>query len=154
MPLHNNDILRRLRYAFDWKDEDMIRLLSLAGQNRERSEIVAWFKKDEDPQSKIFVDVDLAALLNGWIIERRGKREGPLPIAEAELSNNMILRKIKIALNYKDEDMLQIFALAQKKISKHELSAFFRKPSQQQYRDCQDQYLRSFLKGLQLKYRK
>ena len=38
-------------------------------------------------------------------------------------------------------------------LSKHELSAFFRKPEHKHYRKCKDQVLRYFLKGVQLKYR-
>jgi uncharacterized protein YehS (DUF1456 family) len=39
------------------------------------------------------------------------------------------------------------------RLSKHELSAFFRNPTQPQYRECKDQVLRNFLMGLQMKYR-
>ena len=65
----------------------------------------------------------------------------------------MIFRKLKIALNLKDEDILEILKLVDLRIGKHELSAFFRNPSQSQYRPCQDQFLRNFLHGMQLKYR-
>jgi uncharacterized protein YehS (DUF1456 family) len=65
----------------------------------------------------------------------------------------MIFMKLKIALSLKAEDVMAILELADFKISKHELSAFFRKPDHKHYRDCKDQILRNFLKGLQLKYR-
>ena len=65
----------------------------------------------------------------------------------------MIFMKLKIALNLKAEDVLEVLALADLRISKHELSAFFRKPDNKHYRECKDQILRNFLKGLQLKYR-
>ena len=61
--------------------------------------------------------------------------------------------KLKIALNLKSEDVLEILQLAEFQLSKHELSAFFRKPGHKHYRDCKDQVLRNFLKGLQMKYR-
>ena len=75
-------------------------------------------------------------------------------LPEELLSNNLILRKLKIALNLKDVDMIEIFQLVNVRISKHELSAFFRREDQAQYRECLDQYLRNFLKGMQVKYRK
>jgi uncharacterized protein YehS (DUF1456 family) len=95
----------------------------------------------------------LAVFLNGLIIDKRGKNEGPQPEPERHLNNNIIFRKLKIALNLQAEDILEIMALAQGQISKHELSAFFRRPEHKHYRDCNDQILRNFLKGAQLKYR-
>ena len=53
----------------------------------------------------------------------------------------------------KAEDVLAVMALADFRMSKSELSAFFRKPDHKHYRECKDQILRNFLKGLQLKYR-
>jgi uncharacterized protein YehS (DUF1456 family) len=64
----------------------------------------------------------------------------------------IIFRKLKIALNYRDEDILNVYELMNFQISKHELSAFFRKPDHQHYRLCKDQFIRNFLQGLQMKY--
>ena len=61
--------------------------------------------------------------------------------------------KLKIALNMKADDVLEIMRLANFSLSKHELSAFFRKPDHKHYRKCQDQVLRYFLQGLQLRHR-
>ena len=149
----NNDIIRRLRYTFDCNDDKMIAIFKLADYETTREEISNWLKKDEDPDQKKLNDKYLATFLNGFIALKRGKREGPAPVPEKDLSNNIILRKLKIALNFKEEDMLNIFDLAEFEISKHELSAFFRKKGQRQYRVCGDQFLRNFLRGLQLKYR-
>lgn len=150
----NNDILRRIRFTFDYEDSKMIDIFSLVGHQVSRSQVCDWLKKDDEPSFLELTDFELSNFLNGFIIEKRGKKEGAEPIPEKNLSNNSILRKIKIALNLKDVDMLEIFKLAKMKISKPELSAFFRKPSQDQYRLCNDQYLRNFLQGLQLKYKK
>lgn len=151
--MNNNDILRRIRYTFDFDDFKMIEIFGKADYQVHRGHISDWLKKDDDPLFKEMNDVDLAAFLNGFINDKRGKKEGVQPVPEARLNNNVILRKIKIALNLKDQDMLDFFTLANKKISKHELSAFFRKPDQAQFRNCNDQYLRYFLTGMQLRYR-
>ena len=95
----------------------------------------------------------LATFLNGLIIDKRGKKDGPQPKPEKTLNNNIILRKLKIALHLTDTDMLDIFHLVDFEISRHEINAFFRKPGQSQYRLCKDQFLRNFLYGLQEKYR-
>lgn len=149
----NNDILRRLRYTFDFNDSKMIALFGLADYATTRAEVSDWLKKEEDEAFQELSDQNLAVFLNGFINDKRGKREGPQPKPEKVLDNNIILRKLKIALTLRDDDMMKIFDLAGVKIGKHELSAFFRKPIQSQYRPCKDQYLRNFLRGLQLKYR-
>jgi uncharacterized protein YehS (DUF1456 family) len=149
----NNDILRRIRYIFDFNDSKMIALFGLADHQVTREQISNWLKKDDDPAYKKCSDTRLAIFLNGLINDKRGKKEGPLPEPEKCLTNNIIFMKLKIALNLKAEDILEIMDLANLRISKHELSAFFRKPDHKHYRECKDQILRNFLKGLQLKYR-
>jgi len=150
----NNDILRRIRYVFDFSDLKIIALFKLANYDVESADVSNWLKKEDDPLLITLKDKELAIFLNGLIIEKRGKREGPLPKPENPLNNNMVLRKLKIALDLKTDDILDLFALINKKISKHELSAFFRKPDNNSYRPCKDQYLRNFLSALQAKYKK
>jgi len=149
----NNDILRRIRYIFDLDDSKMMALFGLADLEVTRAQISDWLKKEDDPAFQNCSDIQLAIFLNGFINDKRGKREGPQPEPERRLNNNIIFRKLKIALNLKDEDILEILALSDVSISKHELSAFFRKPGHKHYRECKDQILRNFLKGLQIKYR-
>jgi len=151
--MDSNDILRRTRYALDLNDTKMMDIFSLGGIKASREEISQWLKKDVDPDYVALSGFQFAAFLNGLIIDKRGKKEGPQPIPEKQLNNNNIFRKFKIALNLKDEDILEMLKLADLEISKHELSAFFRKPGQSQYRECKDQILRNFLRGMQMKYR-
>ncbi len=150
--MRNNDILRRLRYTFDLKDSQMIALFALADHQVTWEQINAWLKKEDDPAYKECSDAQLAVFLNGFIIDKRGKKEGSQPVPETSLTNNVILMKLRIALNLKAEDVLEIMSLADMPISKHELSAFSRKPDHKHYRECKDQMLRNFLKGLQIKY--
>jgi uncharacterized protein YehS (DUF1456 family) len=149
----NNDILRRLRYIFDFNDSKMIFLFGLANLEVTRGQVSDWLKREDDPAYKNCTDTQLAIFLNGLINYKRGKKEGPQPRPEKRLTNNIIFRKLKIALDLKADDILEIMELSNLRISKHELSAFFRKPDNKHYRDCKDQILRNFLKGVQLKYR-
>jgi len=149
----NNDILRRIRYTFDFSDSKMIALFGLADCQVTREQISDWLKKEDDPAYQNCSDTQLATFLNGLINDRRGKQEGEQPKPEKRLTNNIILRKLKIALELKAEDILEIMDSAGLSISKPELSAFFRKPEHKHYRDCKDQVLRNFLKGLQIKHR-
>jgi uncharacterized protein YehS (DUF1456 family) len=149
----NNDILRRIRYIFDFNDSKMIAIFGLADHHVTREQISDWLKKDDDPAFQECSDAQLAIFLNGLINDRRGKKEGAQPQPEQRLTNNIIFRKLKIALDLKAEDILGILELSDVHISKHELSAFFRKPDHKHYRDCKDQVFRNFLNGIQLKYR-
>ena len=150
--MSNNDIIRRIRYTFDLSDSKMIEIFSLADYPVTRAQISDWLKKDDDPAFQELLDFQMATFLNGFIIEKRGKKEGVQPIPEDKLNNNIVFRKLKIALNLKDEDIMEIFKLVDLRISKHELSAFFRNPNQSQYRPCKDQFLRNFLQGMQIVY--
>ncbi len=149
----NNDILRRIRYTFDFSDSKMIAIFALANLDVTRGQISDWLKKEDDPAYQNCTDTQLAIFLNGLINDKRGKKEGPQSEPEKRLTNNIIFRKLKIALDLKTYDVLDILELANLRISKHELSAFFRKQDHKHYRTCKDQILRNFLKGVQLKYR-
>ncbi len=149
----NNDVLRRIRYIFDYSDPDMVRLFGLADYAVTREQIRCWLKKEDDAEYQPCRDTELAIFLNGLINDKRGKKEGVQPEPERQLTNNIIFRKLKIALNFKSDDILAVMALANLRMSEHELSAFFRKPNHKHYRECKDQIMRNFLMGLQLKYR-
>ncbi len=148
-----NDVLRRIRFIFDYNDEKMINIFSLSGYTLTRETLCDWLKRDEDDSYLECTDSQLASFLNGFIIEKRGVKDGPLPVPDKELNNNKIFMKLKIALNLRAEEVLELLALADIHLSKHELSAFFRKPGHKHYRECKDQVLRRFLKGVQLKFR-
>jgi len=148
-----NDILRRIRYILDLDDARMIAVFAEAEQNVTRAQICAWLTKDDDPNYEECSDAMLATFLNGLINLKRGKQGGPQPDPEENLHNNAVFRKLKIAFNLQAEEILSILSLADLHISKHELSAFFRRAGHKHYRDCKDQILRNFLKGMQIKYR-
>jgi len=150
--MDNNDVLRRLRYTFDYGDAKVIEIFAHAGAEVKRNLVVAWLKKEEDPAYQECNDRMLATFLNGLIIEKRGKRDGPQPKPESHLTNNAILMKLKIALSLQTEGMQEILKLGGRELSNHELSAFFRRPGHKHYRECQDQAMRNFLSGLQEKF--
>ncbi|MCK5902943.1 MAG: DUF1456 family protein [Cocleimonas sp.] len=150
----NNDVLRRVRYIFNFNDRTMIEIFGLADTQVTRADVSCWLKKNDDEDYKSLNDLQLACFLNGLIVKKRGKREGVQPKSEKTLNNNKIFMKLKIALSLKAEAVLDLLILANFQMSKHELSAFFRKPDHKHYRVCKDQILRNFLQGIQLKYRK
>lgn len=149
----NNDILRRLRYIFDLNDAKMIEIFALAGAKVRRGHIVSWLLKEDEKSYQECNDYMLATFLNGFITIERGMRKGPQPEPERSLSNNLILRKLKIALDLESDDIIAILKLADFDLSPSELSSFFRKPGHRNYRTCKDQVLRNFLMGLQIRER-
>lgn len=151
--MNNNYCLRRIRYILDLNDSKMIDAFAQANQTVTRTEVSAWLKKDDDPDFVECPDPMFATFLNGLINAKRGKKDGAQAEPEQRLNNNIIFVKLKIAFNLQADAILSILALADFRISKHELSAFFRRPDHKHYRQCQDQILRNFLNGLQLQYR-
>jgi len=151
--MNNNDCLRRIRYILDFGDSKMINIFSQANQNVTREDVSAWLKKDDDEDFVECSDTMFATFLNGLINDKRGKKDGAQAEPEKRLNNNIIFVKLKIAFNLQADEILSILALADLRISKHELSALFRRPDHKHYRQCKDQILRNFLKGLQLQYR-
>lgn len=149
----NNDILRRIRYIFDFNDAKMIEIFALADAEVRRMQIVSWLLKEDDGSYRELDDKMLATFLNGLISLKRGKKKGPQPEPESKLTNNLILRKLKIALELQSEDIVQILKLAGFELSVSELGSFFRNPGHRNYRACKGQVLRNFLMGLQIKLR-
>lgn len=149
----NNDLLRRIRFILDLNDNAMIEIFGLADHTVGRAEVSSLLKHHADKNFTACNDKLLAYFLNGLIVFKRGEKDGPKPAVESKLNNNMVFTKLKIAFNLKSDDIMELIELANFKMSKHELSAFFRKPSHQHYRKCKDQILRQFVKGLQIKLR-
>jgi uncharacterized protein YehS (DUF1456 family) len=151
----NNDVLRRVRYALELKDTTMIEIFALSDTEISRDELLKFLKKDNEEGFAPLDNKLLGQFLDGLIIYKRGKQERPSePVKKPEpLTNNTILKKLRIALEFKEEDMLSTLKLADFELSKGELSSFFRQKSHKHHRECGDQILRNFLQGLTIRFR-
>jgi uncharacterized protein YehS (DUF1456 family) len=146
----HNDVLRSIRYMLNVSDKKLVEITELAGYLVTEPEIAAYLKKDDEEGYEACPDEVMAHFLNGLVIFKRGKQEGrpPQPI-ETPVTNNTVLKKLRVAFELKDTDLITLIEKSGLlKISKTELSAFFRKPDHRNYRECGDQYLRNVLKGL------
>ena len=143
-----------MRYIFDFSDQLMMSVFKLGGYEASKPELAAWLAREEEPGFVLCEDEKLARFLNGLIIKNRGPKGDESPEPEPVLSNNMVLRKLKIALNLQADDLLEILELNEFTLSKHELSALFRRPAHKNYRECLDQLLRNILDGMEKHYRK
>ena len=145
--MDNNDILRRLRYILNYNDEQVQAVLASVGETVTKETIRMWLKREEDADFLFCPNQAVILFLDGIILKKRGPREGAPPRVE-KLSNNLVLKKLKIAFSLQSDDVLQLLKNEDFRLSKHELSAFFRSPSHKHYRVCLDQVLRNFLQGL------
>jgi len=148
----NNDILRRISAIFDFNDEKIQAVFALNQCDINAEKLADIFKEKNDPAYKELLDVELASFLNGLIIDKRGQKEGPQHQAEQVLNNNLIFNKVKIALALKADEVISILELADLSLSKYELSALFRNINNKHYRECTDDVLSTFLKGLKVKF--
>jgi uncharacterized protein YehS (DUF1456 family) len=171
MDMTNNDLLVRLRYALDLKNSEMVEIFKLGGYEVSIDEVIKMLVKskdsnegevDEDEESYIKVNHFIVeSFLNGLIIYKRGRQE-PKPgqaeqpamiLQDNHNVNNVMLKKVKIALALTSEDMLEIFKLAGVHVTKGELGALLRKEGHKNYMECGDKFARNFIKGLAMKYR-
>jgi uncharacterized protein YehS (DUF1456 family) len=176
MSMSNGDILIRVRYALDIKDADMVEIFKLGGVDIEKEEVREMMKKSKKDDYNEFDDDSeltennnivtcnnkmLESFLNGFIIFKRGKQD-PKPgqpdkpamsLKNNKNVNNLMLKKLKIALSLTSEDIIDILKEAGVLITKGELSALLRKEGHKNFKECGDRYARNFLKGLAIKYR-
>jgi uncharacterized protein YehS (DUF1456 family) len=149
----NNDLLRRLRYALNLNGVTMSEIFALNGYEIGPAEALKFLKKEEEQGFVSCDDTVMSSFLDGLIIYRRGRQDQPAgttQAAEGELTNNLILRKLRIALELNDESMIEILKQAGVSISKSQLSAMFRSVEHRNYKQCGDQFLRNFIRGLTL----
>lgn len=167
--MDNNDILIRVRYALDIKNQDMMEIFKLGGYEFSKEEILKILTKSKDELDDTEENDDqikcnnkmLEAFLNGLITFKRGKQDvkpgQPTPpessVQKSDNVNNMLLKKLKVALQLTTEEMLDILDDGGIAVSKGELGAILRKPGHRNYKECGDNFARKFLKGLTIKYR-
>ena len=145
----NNDILRSVRYMLNLSDAKMVEIFALAQCDVPLADIQAWLKKDDDAAFRPCPDVLMGYFLNGLIFYRRGKSEdAPAPSIERKMTNNIVMRKLRIAFDLKTTDIPDVLKRVNFTVSQAEIGAIFRKPDHKNYRECGDQILRNFLKGL------
>jgi len=152
----NNDVLRAVRYMLDLSDARVAAIIQLAEPSLvlSRDEVQALLKKEGEAGGVECSNRVLALFLDGLVVDRRGRDASrpPRPL-EKHVTNNVVLKKLRVAFELRDVDMHQILAAAGFPISKPEMSALFRQSAHKNFRPCGDQLLRNFLKGLTLRLR-
>ena len=146
----NNDVLRSVRYILDLSDAKVAEIVRLADPASAigKDDVQALLRKEDEPGFVACSDRLLGQFLDGLVIFCRGPSDLPPRPPEKRVTNNVVLKKLRVAFEMKDTDVLQVFEAAGHPVSKPELTALFRQPGHKNFRLCGDQLLRYFLKGL------
>ena len=150
----NNDVLRSVRFMLKIDDAALAALVTLGGGEVALDELRSFLKREDEPGFKLCDNTVMAHFLDGLIIHRRGRDESAPPRAvETSITNNTVLKKLRVAFELKEDDLVALIAAAGFQVSRPELSALFRNPGHKNFRPCGDQFLRNFLKGLTARVR-
>src|SRR5512141_868807 len=112
--MNNNDLLRQLHSALDLGYPEMIEIFKLAGCTMNQSTLLLLLKNESEAEFIPCSNPLMSFFLDGLIVYKRGRLEsagGQAPKPAASLDNNAILKKLRIALDLKEEDMLAIMKL-------------------------------------------
>ncbi|WP_194206389.1 DUF1456 family protein [Superficieibacter sp. 1612_C1] len=145
----SNDILRSVRYILKNNNNDLVRIFALGEADVTAEQLVPWLRKEEEEGFVRCPDIMLSCFLNGLIYDKRGRDESaPALAVERRVNNNVILKKLRIAFALKTDDILAILTEQKFRVSMPEITAMMRAPDHKNFRECGDQMLRYFLRGL------
>jgi uncharacterized protein YehS (DUF1456 family) len=145
----HNDVLRSLRHLLNVSEAVLVDIFRLGNREVSRAEVGAFLKTEDEEGYQPCGDKAMACFLNGLVTYKRGKQEGrPPPPVEVPVTNNTVLKKLRVAFELTDDDIIALLQRNGLKVSKTEIGAFFRRPDHRNYRECGDQFLRNVLKGL------
>jgi uncharacterized protein YehS (DUF1456 family) len=150
----NNDVLRSIRYMLNVDDHVLASIVHLGGGEVSTASVRAFLEHDDQPDYQPCGDLVMSQFLDGLIVHRRGRQESGKPAPPlGPMTNNTVLKKLRVAFELKEDDLIAIMTAAGFAVSRPELSALFRSPTHHNYRPCGDQFLRNFLKSLTARVR-
>jgi uncharacterized protein YehS (DUF1456 family) len=144
----NNDVIRAVRYILNVSEFKLVEIVELGNGEVSQAKMNAYMKAEDEPGFELCPQNLMARFLNGVIIFKRGKDDSRPPLAPELPTNNVVLKKLRVAFELKDDDILSMLDGVGFRVTKSELSALFRKEGHANYRECGDQLLRNFLKAL------
>jgi uncharacterized protein YehS (DUF1456 family) len=149
--MNNNDVLRSIRHVLNLDDSSIVDIFRLAEHTIDQPTVSRHLKEPEEDGYLECADNLMTIFLNGLITYRRGKSDdkpAPSKPIVTQLNNNVIFKKLRIAFDLKEDELIELMSLADYDVSKNELSAISRKAGHKHYRECDDNFLMGFLVGL------
>ncbi len=129
----NNDILKRLRFALNISDTSLVEMVDLGGNKISASDLILYFKNEDEEEYKNCSNSVLTSFLDGLILKKRGSRSSDVPKGKPSPRNNSVMKKLRIALELKEPNMIEIFNKVDFRISKSEITALFRRSDAQKF---------------------
>lgn len=149
MIINTNEILYRIKKALNLPTEKMLEAYKLENYKMEASHLESLLKRRLANGFKLASYEELGVFLDGLVALKRGPSPKKTNDDEAvELTNNLILKKLRIALELKEAETEIIFGLADVQLSKQQMASLFRKEGHKNFKECSDELLMAFLDGL------
>jgi uncharacterized protein YehS (DUF1456 family) len=144
-----NEVLYRIQKALNLSIEEMLRAFELEDYPMTASHLESLLIRYQDNGFVSAGYEELGVFLDGLVTLKRGPSPKKSNVDDAvELTNNLILKKLRIALELKEQEIQIIFALADVELSKQQLASLFRKEDHKNFKPCSDELLMAFLEGL------
>ena len=144
-----NDILFKIKTALSLENKAFIEAYALADHKMTEERIDNILKRRQDEGYEEATYEELGVFLDGLVLLKRGPSDKEVnPDEVVALSNNLILKKIRVAMELKEAEMVILFALAEVTITKRQIGSLFRKEGGKNFKECSDELLMAFLEGL------
>ena len=147
--MNKNDILYKIYKALSLTLDDMIKIYELEKHEITKEHVESLFKEQQDKDYASCSYEELGLFLDGLVAFKRGPSPKKSNSSEVvELTNNLIIKKLRIALELKEPEIEIIFSLGEAELTKQQLSSLFRKETHKNFKLCSDELLIAFLDGL------
>ena len=148
MVISTNEILYRIQKALNLSTEDMIEIYKLASHTMSWEHLDSLLKRRQEEGFMLCSYEELGVFLDGLVTFKRGPSPKKSNDEVVELTNNLILKKLRIALELKEAETEIIFGLAEIELTKQQLASLFRKESHKNFKPCSAELLMAFIEGL------
>ena len=150
MPVNTNEILYRLQQALGLSIDEMLKAYALTDYPMEQTHLESLLKRRNDKAFHLCSYEELGVFLDGLIILKRGPSSKQANENDAvPLTNNLILKKLRVALELKESETELVFNLADVFLTKQELKSLFRKEDHKNFKPCSNALLMAFIEGLE-----
>ena len=147
--MNTNNILYKIQKALNLNSNEILKAYELEAYKMESTHLDSLLKRRQDKDFKLCSYEELGVFLDGLVTLKRGPSPKKSDTNEAvELTNNLILKKLRIALELKEAETEIIFSLGEAELSKQQLASLFRKEGHKNFKECSDELLMAFLDGL------
>lgn len=148
--MRTNDIFQKIIQSLDMDIPKIQALFAAVDIELSDNEVTRLLETDVKAGFEPMPDYVLHLFLNSLIDRLRGKKaEAGEPVTKHhKISNNDVLKKLRIAFNLHEQDVREVFRLATIELTKSDLSALFRKPGNSHFKACDDELLLDFIDGL------